>query len=244
MRARRFMVWLMAGALGLAAGATSAAETRQSARFALTIAGFSLGEVSFEATEAGARYGIRARAEGRGVGRLAGRGYFEAETEGRLRGERLAPAGYAERTRFGDRAHETELRWQGAAPDIIATTREPEPHDIGPEGQAGTLDPLTALWLLARDAPAEALCRQEAAVWNGRSRSRFDLSPPEPDPEDPARLVCAGTYHREAGFPPERLRGGRTTPFRIVYVAMGDGLWRAERAEMATRYGTARLIRQ
>lgn len=244
MRTRGLAGLLGAVALALGVAGVAAAETRQSARFVLSIAGFSFGEVSFEATEAGARYGIRARAEGRGVGRLAGRGYFEAETEGRLRGERFAPAGYAERTRFGDRAHETELRWQGAAPAIVATTREPEPHDIGPEGQAGTLDPLTALWLLARDAPAEALCRQEAAVWNGRSRSRFDLSPPEPDPEDPARLVCAGTYHREAGFPPERLRDGRTTTFRIVYVAMGHGLWRAEQAEMATRYGTARLIRQ
>ena len=244
MRAGKLMGWLMAGMIGAVAGAPAAAETRHEARFALTIAGFSLGEVGFEATEAGARYGIRARAEGRGLGRLAGRGYFEAETEGRRRGAGLAPAGYAERARFGERAHETRLRWQGGAPAVVATTRPPEPHDVGPDGQAGTLDPLTALWLLTRDAPAEALCRQGAAVWNGRSRTRFDLSPPVADPDDPARLVCTGTYHREAGFPPERLRDGRSTPFRIVYVEARDGLWRAERAEMATRYGTARLIRQ
>jgi hypothetical protein len=87
----------------------------------------------------------------------------------------LAPQRFSMEGRWRNRVRQVAMAWTGGQPEILslqpANTEEREP--VPPELQRGTVDTLTALAALVRQAATTGRCDGAAHVFDGRRRSDF-----------------------------------------------------------------------
>jgi hypothetical protein len=222
-------------AFGLSpAGPAAAAEER--AEFDISVAGLRAGSLVMVGTERGGRYQVT------GVGRSAGvvaglvRLTVEASATGRVDGNRYRPASYTETVVERGETERARFVYSGGG---LAITRDPpdddrEPHYVGPEGQADALDPMTGVWALLRDRPADLACDLAISTYNGAQRAGIRLSGGRREGDT---LVCPGTYTREAGYSAEELAERRRWEFTMTYRDTGDDLLRLEEVRLRSEFG-------
>ncbi len=221
----------------------AAAAERVEAGYYLTLRGFTLG--SFRLTseaEAEGPYSLAAAIDSTGVARIFRRFSYRARAQGR-HARRFVPDRYEEVADTGNRRSEAALVYAGGVPRV---TRYTSPEPVGPDSpdpatQGGTLDPLTAIFALLRDQPAEGLCDRTLVIFDGRRRSHLRLGPPR---AAEGGAVCEGEYRRLQGFTPEEVARHVAIPLRVHYQRLPDARMRARRVEMDTVYGLAAVHRR
>ncbi len=87
----------------------------------------------------------------------------------------LMPERFGMEGRWRDRLRAVAMAWRGADPEIIRLepANQDERDPVPPEMQRGTVDGLTALAALVRQAAASSRCDGSAEVFDGRRRSDF-----------------------------------------------------------------------
>lgn len=226
----------------LAAADSAHAETLSS-KFSATVAGIRAGTVELRGTEAAGRYEVQGAAASSGLVGEFVRFTVQAAAAGSVRNGRYAPSSYTEVSQSREGTQRVTYRYRGGIPQIDRSPddEEREPHHVGPEGQRGTLDPLTALWALLRDQPRASACAADVSAYNGETRSRLRLTNVE---SEGATLVCSGLYTRIAGFSDEEMAERVNWPFTLIYRETGETLLRVEELRIPTSFGLFRLVRQ
>ncbi len=248
---RAALAVLLALALALAAHrpAAAAEARRDDIVFGVYILGLKVGELRFQGTEARGRYETGGVLRTTGLMQLVARVHYEAYARGRARGGRLVPEFYRERAYTGTRYSEATMAYRRGVPqvklykaskDAPARPRKPGPRDVDPRTQAGTLDPMTTIYVAMRDAPERELCRLKVHTFDGARRALVRIYAPEKHGDE---ILCQGEYRRIAGFSEAEMRDKTSFPFILRYRPRGDGWYRLERITTDTTFGKAHLIR-
>jgi hypothetical protein len=230
---------LAASLLALACAGAGQAEPVEAA-FDFRIMGLKAGEIVLAGEEAGARYSARADVETAGLVGAFADFFYDGAAEGQVTPEgRFVPETFVASSRSPRGDRESRIDWDAGTP-VFVSVEPPRSSAPEPSTQGGTLDPVSASFVLLRDGPAEAICRTSVDVFDGSRRSRITLGAPQ---REEGQLVCNGSY--------ERLQGEENTfntrasyGFRLVYSEPGGGMARLERAEARTEYGVAALVRR
>ena len=217
------------------------AEDSLTARFDVRFGPLRVAEIVIAMTETDSAYAAAGRVTGAGLAGAFGNIHFDMAAEGRRDGARLLPLIYREDVNTGRRASRVTLAYEDGQPVIVSAlpVRAARDWDIDPADQTDTIDPMSALYRLARPRPLAPLCGWSVAVFDGRRRSSLTLDAAEGTGDS---VVCEGRYTRRAGFPPEAMAERRVFPFTAEYSRGPDGDWRLTRMVAQTLYGRVRII--
>ena len=214
----------------------------QQISYDVRVSGLRVASVIVAINDDGSTYALASRTESIGLASLFRDLRFDMAATGTIRDGRLMPLSYREDVDTGRRASLVAMRWQGGIPVIDA--RQPAGQlgswDIDPADQSGTLDPLSAMYSIARPRPADALCDFGQEVFDGRRRSGLALAPAAWDGD--ARS-CTGRYTRIAGFTPEEIAERTEFSFDVRFERRGDGLWVLTSVDLQSLYGPVRIVR-
>ncbi|PQO23635.1 hypothetical protein C2I36_06665 [Rhodobacteraceae bacterium WD3A24] len=234
----------------LAAGLATAAadEGREAATFDVRLLGMSAGWLAISSVSIDGQYAVAARLESGGFLGLLRHVAFEGRARGAAGDDDLRPSRYEARSEMGRSWSHSIIAYDDGVPQLRyhESSRDGQLADIDPGTQGGTVDRATALYLALRDVPRESLCDLDVAMYDGRRRARITLSPGEGagNPEA-ARATCRGEYRRLDGVALEEVEDQQeAVRFELSYRAMGDGMMRVTRMQVATGFGTAVLDRR
>ena len=219
------------------------ATAQEQLRFDVSLAGVKAGELEIAASEGNGRYAIKGRLRSTGLVAAIRKVRYDASASGRVSGGRYVPSRYSEVTNSGRKQHSAEMAYRSGVPQVKVYTpaRAPEPTDVDPSTQGGSLDPLTALYAALRTVPESQACTAQFRTFDGKRVAQLQTSKASVSAD---QIVCNGVYRRLAGYDAEELAERRQFPFTLYYSPRGDGMWRAERMELQTIYGKARMIRK
>lgn len=206
----------------------------------LTVAHLTLAENT--AYRADGLYAIAGRAESTGLAALLREFRFDMQSSGAWdgTGTGFRPQSYVDDVQTGRRISSVDMRWQSGAPSVLSRSPDTsEPWDIDPAQQTGTVDPLTALFALARSREEPELCDWSLELFDGRRRSRVSLQPTQPNGDT---IDCVGVYTRVAGFSPDNMAEQTDFPFTAQFQRSGD-LWTLTQVDLQSLYGAMRIFR-
>lgn len=229
-------------ALALALPAAATAQ-QQSATFDLHVLGLKAGTFSYSAVEQGGQYAVTGRLDSGGLIGALRKMRFNASVNGLVNGATLIPARYEGSSDSGRRQSESAMQYRAGVPQIVSYSppREPGVRDLDPTTQAGTLDPLSALYAGLRDVPAAQACTQNITIFDGRRRSETVVANRAQSGD---RITCTGEYRRVAGYSERDMAERRVHPFRMTYTLGQDGIARVTEVRADTTYGRAVLSRR
>jgi len=213
------------------------------ARFEVRYGPFRPAEVTLSATEDAQTYAAEGHVASAGLVGLLRAFHFDLQVEGGHDGDSLVPGRFTGDLDTGQRQHRVIMTYHDGVPqiDAIAPDEAPTGWTLDPATQGGTLDPLSAFYLLTRPEHAEAPCGRAIDLFDGRRRSRLRL---ETAHFNTRAAQCDGAYERIAGYSPDDLQDYRTLPFSLTYRRDGDGLWQLTRVVTQTPYGRMRINRE
>jgi hypothetical protein len=226
------------------AGSSAAEDRRDSARFAVSILGLRVVELRLVGAESpSGAYAARVVIATTGAARAMARVRFEAEAAGRRAGGDWRPARYAESADTGRRQSAARLVFTDGTAQLLADVpeaaagRAADPlMPVPPDWAVGAVDPMTALYAAMRDlAPGED-CALDLRIFDGTRASRVRIAPSGDG-------QCRGEYRRVGGFPARDMAERAAFPLVLRRADRGDGWQRLVRAEVATLWGTAVLVR-
>ncbi|MEM0942488.1 MAG: DUF3108 domain-containing protein [Pseudomonadota bacterium] len=236
-----------AGVAGLVAAALmggiagASPEERLSAVFDIYLGGLKIAEMAVNAEFAPETYRADAVLETKGVVGAFYRASFEAQSEGAVAGEALAPARFAANSRDSRKSQYVEMRYQGGAPSALTAEPAfvPKPWEVEPTEQRAA-DPLSAAIGALVKQPAGGLCARDVEIYDGRRRYKIVLGTPE---AREGGIYCPALYRRVAGFKP-KMMAKPDYPFGFWFSEMADGSFQILRAMGETPIGTAVIKRR
>jgi hypothetical protein len=236
-------VALAAALATLVPAAPAVAEAEHRGSFDVVFRGIVAGRATFHANENTRSYALAGRLQSTGLLRVIADIRYDAQVQGTRAGDRFAPRQYREEARISQRTQEAEMVWRRGIPvvELVAPPKDPEPTDLDPATQRGTVDPLTALWAVLRDVPPGEACDVSNDVFDGRRRSRLRLHSPAKNGD---AVVCTGEYRRVAGFADWEMKERVSFPFSVRMEPNGDGLLRVSEVTVDSTYGPVRLVRR
>lgn len=188
-----------------------------------------------------AAYAIAGRLESTGLAGLFRDLRFDMQSIGDWRDGEIISQRYIEDVNTGRRASQVDMRWQDGIPVVEASTpgTAQEPWRLDPATQRGTIDPLSAVYALARTRPLGQLCDWSQDVFDGQRRSALSLGPATQSGD---HTICQGAYRRVAGFSPEDMSERTEFPFTAHFTQGPDG-WRLTQVDVQSLYGLVRITR-
>jgi hypothetical protein len=211
--------------------------------FDITLRGLQAATLSIAGEQSGNAYSVSGKLESKGLAAMIRKVRFDATVQGRAKGGRYTPAAYSEQTNTGKRKSASQMEYRKGVPQVKALSppRDPEPNDLNPAQQGGTVDPLTALYATLRDVDAGQECKVALQMFDGRRRSQIALSGRKAEGDN---VTCRGEYRRVAGFSAEDMAEKTRFPFVLTYAPIEQGRMRAVKVTTETLYGTATLTRR
>jgi hypothetical protein len=236
--AHRFRSLALAAALFGAAAPGPAAAT--DGVFGVSIAGLPAGELTLDTSLEGDRYRTVSRISTTGLVGAVARFAFSGEATGRVAGNgTVRPARFVAHSSSSQGDRQTDVAFGDSGPTRVTIT-PPRRRLPDLERQTGTIDPLSASFLLLRDNEEAEICDKRLDLFDGSRRSLIRLDKPV---AAEGGFTCTGTYARVEGEA-HSLSSQREYPFKLVFQPNGDGTLRIERIETRTRFGLAVVERR
>ncbi len=229
--------------LCLAVPAPGAAESQNKAEFVIKIRGITAGIARLTGIEQDGLYAVRAEIESARLVKVFRPFTYRGAARGGLEGRRLSPVHYEDTANTGRRQSEVVLDYDGGVPRVTRyVSTVPNGADSpDPATQGGTLDPLSALYAVLRDAPAADLCDKRLVLFDGRRRSAVILGTAQAAGDG---IVCNGEFRRLKGFTQKELSRHRAFPLQVFYTPRSGGMLQAQRVSIQSIYGLATLDRR
>ncbi|MEL7027189.1 MAG: DUF3108 domain-containing protein, partial [Pseudomonadota bacterium] len=171
------MLCRLMGVVVLCMGHGFGANAQDRGVYDILLGAVPVGVFAFSGVEAQGRYSLAGQIRTSGlVGALTNVRY-DAKAQGRRIGDRFVPTLYEEQATVGDRKTDLSITYQSGVPNppVFVPPRQTDRPDVDPADQAGTLDLLTALFVLFRDTPADMLCSFSAPIYDGARRTSIAL---------------------------------------------------------------------
>ncbi len=226
--------------LAFAFGAASAqAQEKMAAKFDVRLLGVKIAEFRLNATTSQSTYNAKATFATTGAAGALKRLHADVSAKGRLSDANPSPQIYSESIDNGKRVTNLKVSFAGNTPKIIEGEAGSSVPAANPRGLRGSVDPLTGLFIILRDQPAEDVCRVNSKIFDGHRLARITLNQRRTTEKG---VTCTGEYLRVDGYSDSELRRKRTT-FTVDYEAKGTQM-RAMRVRLKTSYGKAALVRR
>ena len=210
--------------------------------FDVVLKGIPAGRLAINGSRNETHYSAAGVLETTGLAAMLRKVRYTARVNGAIT-SRLVPAHYTETADTPSRNTVFNMTYANGTPVKVKRTppRPPKVRDVAPATQGGTLDPLSALYLVLRDVDAGAACNFSTFMFDGARRTRVSIGPPEPDGEG---VTCAGEYQRLDGFSKKDIAKKRRMAFTLTYRPTKDGRLQVTRVATDTIYGQGRLERR
>ncbi|KFE35942.1 DUF3108 domain-containing protein [Thioclava atlantica] len=235
---------LAAAVLAIPLGAMAArAEQSERIVFDVKLRGIRAGELAINGKVVNGSYGANGVLQTAGLVGFLRKIKFIASVTGHVSQGRFTPMKYAETDEAPGRNATHEIIYQNGTPVSVSRVppRPPNPRDVDPAKQGGTVDPLTALYAVLRDVPRDEACQLDVKMYDGARRSQVRLFKPQPNGEG---LVCAGEYRRLEGFSEKDMAEKSRFAFTLYYDPSPKGGLQVDRIETETLYGKGSLSRR
>jgi len=204
--------------------------------------GFRIGALKMSSHQDTSKYSVEARFRTTGLTRLLRDMGFVMTANGRRSGRAFSPLRYNEEVNTGQRRSSAQMRYVNGVPILSGgKVSDGESVVLDPATQGGTIDPLTALFLVLREQPADSLCRINQPMFDGARRSQIRL---EGKTTRDDTVICDGYFQRIAGYSAEDLATRRKVAFKVTYQPGPNGLMQARDVRLQTTYGPVALTRQ
>ena len=232
----------LAASVGVPTTAAASDVREDKGSFSVFLGGVRIGVLGFSGLTDGQNYAAKGILRTTGLAAMVRQVGYEATSRGVVRGGRLVPTSYDEAANTGTRVSKSTMEYRGGVPQVKASSpeRAPRPTDVDPRTQAGTVDPMTAFYLVLRDVPEAELCNLDLKMFDGTRRSQVTISAPV---RNGAGVSCTGEYRRLQGFSAEEMAERTRFPFQIAYIPNGNGGYRLNEITTASTFGNARVVR-
>ncbi len=227
---------LLCAAVGLPHAGQANSETQ---KWSVHAFGFKVGELDVATQQTKSTFAGKGSFYTTGLAGALRRIRFTVQSQGAVRGSKIAPARYDGFIDTGKRVSETTLTFTGTVPRKTAGAQTPA-APITDTAKRGAVDPMTMMWLTLRDQDADQLCTLDQTQFDGTRLVRITLKSRQ---NGDGKVTCAGTYDRIGGYSAEELAELKTSPLSIVYTPEGDQ-WRASEVHLTSRHGKAKLFRR
>lgn len=219
---RSFRTPALALALSLAAAPLAQADQTDRIVFDVVLRGIPAGRLTINGKITGATYGANGVMETTGLAGAIKKIRYEATVSGGFAAGSFTPTRFDETAQRGDDFSKNMIVYKGGAPVSVShePPRAPRPTDVDPTKQAGTIDPLTALYAVLRDVDRDEACKLSVTMFDGTKRSQVALSAPQASGDG---VTCAGEYRRLAGFSEKEMAEKSRFPFTLTYAPTPDG---------------------
>lgn len=233
-------IFYRAGIIALTIAVAPVTATAETGAFDVFVRGIKAGKLTFSGTETGGAYKAEGGLRTTGIVSAVAKFTFNASVRGRTSGASYRPSGYAEKSDTGRRKTNKSLTYSGGIPKVQRSGSAKD-YWMKPGGQKGTIDPMTATYLLLKARPRDELCKLDLPLYDGARRVQLVLSSPATSGD---RITCKGSYVRKGGFSAKELADGTRFPFKVEYAPQSGGLYRVERLDMTTVRGRALFVRR
>ncbi|MBO6899353.1 MAG: DUF3108 domain-containing protein [Shimia sp.] len=201
--------------------------------------GFKVGELDVAAQQTQSAFAGKGSFTTTGLAGALRRIRFTVQSQGAVRGNKIAPSRYDGFIDTGKRVSETTLTFAGNLPRKTAGAQTPA-APISDKDKRDAVDPMTMMWLTLRDQDADKLCTLDQKQFDGTRLVRITLTSRQ---NGNGKVTCTGTYDRIGGYSAEELAELKTSPLSVVYTPAGDR-WRANELHLTSRHGKAKLFRR
>lgn len=211
--------------------------------FDVVLMGLKAGELQINGKIEGNGYGANGSLATTGILGALRKLRYDAAVWGSTSGTGFTPVRYEENADTPSRKSKSTMVYQGGTPVSVSREppRTPRDTDLDPKKQAGTVDPLTALYAVLRDVDRDQICTLSMQIFDGARRSMVTLDSPVPDGQ---QIRCSGEYRRVAGFKAKEMQEKSRFPFTLTYAPTADGHMRVVEISTDTIYGKGRLKRR
>ncbi|NRB34925.1 MAG: DUF3108 domain-containing protein [Rhodobacteraceae bacterium] len=207
--------------------------------YAVRILGVKVGEMKLASQENANSYSVAASFNTTGLAGALSRVYFNVTAQGGKSGDRFVPSRYTEQMDTGERVENGALTWQGGLPRRDGERFE-DSNQLPAAQVRGAVDPMTGLFIVARDRPAEALCNIDQKIYDGERLTKIVFTKRETRGD---AVICSGRFQRLAGYSQDDLENNAIFPLTVTYRPAGDQMQMTE-VRVKTIYGDATLNRR
>ncbi|MFA3916435.1 DUF3108 domain-containing protein [Ruegeria hyattellae] len=203
--------------------------------------GAKVGDLALSGVVKGSRYSVASRFETTGLVNALSGVWFQLKSNGRVQGDTFQPRNYIEEMDTGRRQSKERLTYSGgiARRDGPGSGRNSK-HAVTDAEQKGALDPLSALFVVMRDQPAQGLCNLTQRIFDGKRLTELAMTRRT---EAGPLITCHGIFRRVGGYSPEDLKRKRNFEFTVTYAPAGE-LMRLVEVRSDTLFGPATIIRR
>lgn len=234
---------------GLATGLTTLAHpaaaqdaaAESAGRYSAHALGVKVGDLALSGKVTSTQYAVSGKFVTSGLAAAVAGVRFEMTSTGSRQGDRLVPKRYAEDMNTGKRESRVKLVWSGGVAKASGSAiGDRGPYAVTPAQQKGAVDPLTAMFMVLRDQPAEDLCDIRQRIYDGERLTEVVLNQKSGGGD---KITCKGVFRRVAGYSPEDLSERSSFPLTVNYERVGE-VMQATRFTAETIYGKAQLRRR
>ena len=220
-----------------------AEAAEDTASFSLTLRGFTMGLITLTSSADAQRYAVRGVIVNTGFSRIFRQFSYNGAASGTIQGGQLRPDRYQEVADTGRRSSEALITYLNGVPTVERYTSPKEAGADSPEPatQGGTVDPLTAIYVLLRDVPRASACKLDIFIFDGKRRTSIAMHPAGKKDGLP---ICKGRYSRLQGFTEEEVKRHHKFDFVLNYREGIDGMLQVKDVSFDSFYGTAAILRQ
>jgi len=216
---------------GAGAGAPSQPASQLQVSMTLYAGGITMGQMDLDASFRGSDYHVVSNLKTQGVVNAFWQSEIQATSSGKISGKTLAPSLYDSfYTGFQGKKQEVSLTYENnTAPRLFADpVYSTTGYEVKPDDTKATLDPLSAVLLIASGAGTDAgnPCALTAPVFDGRRRYNIEMSKArDVDVKMDNGLYqgkavqCDIRYHQIAGFRPRVLKNNESFPVIHAWIA-------------------------
>ena len=210
--------------------------------YSVTALGFRIGEMRMSSHQDTRKYSVEARFRTTGLTRLLRKMGFVMQANGRRTGTQFSPQFYSEKVNTGQRTSSAQMRYANGVPTLSGgKVSDGESPVLDPASQGGTIDPLSALYLVLREQPETTLCQIDQPMFDGARRSQVRLTGKTKRGQT---IMCNGYFQRIAGYSAADLANRKKVAFRVIYQPGANGMMVARDVQLQTTYGQIGLTRQ
>ncbi len=212
----------------LAPQALAQSVAKTTLHYDLRRAGLTLGQLRLTHQQDARAYVAEGRFRTTGLVAALRQVRFDMHVSGRVGDTEMQPGRYREQIRTGRRSSSVTLHYVGGRPHLISG-QAGTAHGADPAKQAGTLDPMTALWLAATGHA----CDRTLPIFDGARRTLLQLGPLRETANGPG---CQGELHRLDGYAPADLARHPAFALSLWFQTTPNGL-RLSRGQVQTTHG-------
>lgn len=211
----RIFALVMVSAIFITSAALAKDEVHS---YRVYVGGLKVGTLNMSARAEKGRYAAVAKVIGGGIVGAVFDLHFAGRADGLVTksGDYVVQK-YTAEERDGGKTKKRSIKYRRGVPSAITFTpnRKKRSYDISPAKQGGTVDPITAAFIMLEANAKENACNKSVEIFDGSKRTRIKLGNVKPGKA--GAFTCDGVFSRLAGYSKKQMAKKKTFPFTMHF---------------------------